>query len=111
MAIFALTTEEGGRTLAHGALVVDPRRAMDPKEAREVSEAYATDPKALHGKFLGWTRIMEESDYVLSDEGQKVQERLWVSCSFSSHRDPILMGCDRTRQWRSLARLTVAWKG
>ena len=97
MAILALTTEEGGRTLAHGALVVDPRKAMSAKEAQEVSEAYAQDPKALHGKFLGWTRIMEESDYVLSDEGQRVQERLWVSCLFSYSRDPILMARGRTK--------------
>lgn len=75
----ALSTEQGGRTLAHAALVVDPRKAMNKKDARNVTDADARNPKALHGKFLGWTRIMEESDFVLSDEGKKEEERLWVS--------------------------------
>lgn len=77
-AALAKSTEEGGRALAHAALVVDPRKAMSTKDAAKLDEAEASNPKALHGKFISWTRIAEESDFVLSEEGKAMQDRVWV---------------------------------
>jgi len=50
------TSEEGGRTLVHGAVA---------------------DEKC-HGKYLAECRIKQESSWARSDEGHQVQERLWL---------------------------------
>lgn len=39
----------------------------------------------LHGHYIHCCRVEEESDYSLSEEGEKVQERLWVSMIISDH--------------------------
>lgn len=74
---FARTAEEGGRAIAHAALIVDPRMAMTTKEASRYQGA--TNSNALHGKYIANTRLMEESDFVLSEQGKKAEERVWVS--------------------------------
>ena len=76
-ALFARKPEEGGRAIAHGALVVDPRKAMHKKEAAQF-DGY-NDAKALHGKYIANTRITEESDFVISEDGRRMAERVWVS--------------------------------
>lgn len=112
MAAFAKKTEEGGRSLAHAALVVDPRKAMSSKDAAKLDEAEASNPKALHGKFISWTRIAEESDFVLSEEGKIMQDRVWVNSLLRLAFETIqLMHClvlQRMRRSRFLAQLTVA---
>lgn len=50
------TSEEGGRTLVHGAVA---------------------DEKC-HGKYLAECRVKQESSWARSDEGHQVQERLWL---------------------------------
>jgi len=57
-ASIARTPEMGSRTLIHAALNGLPK-------------------EEIHGKFLSSCRIVEESDYVLSLEGRRVQDRLW----------------------------------
>jgi retinol dehydrogenase 12 len=42
---------------------------------------FAGTKKEVHGKFLSSCRIEEESDFVISLEGKRVQDRLWVSDS------------------------------
>lgn len=78
----AKTSEEGGRAIAHAALVVDPRKAMNKRDAGKLSKTDIANPKALHGKFISWTRVAEESDFVLSEDGRKLQDKLWVSRFF-----------------------------
>ena len=51
---------------------------MSQRQARVINDADAQNPKALHGQFVAWTKILEVSDFVLSKEGQVEQERLWV---------------------------------
>ncbi|KZS97484.1 NAD(P)-binding protein [Sistotremastrum niveocremeum HHB9708] len=51
------STEVGSRTLVHAAL--------------------AGDQLTMQGKYLNKCQVEEESDYVISPEGQKVQDRLW----------------------------------
>ena len=36
------------------------------------------DEEKMRGAYIGGSRIVEPSDFVLSDEGQQVQERIWV---------------------------------
>jgi hypothetical protein len=55
----ARTPEMGSRALVHAAL--------------------AGTKKEVHGKFLSSCRIEEENDFVISLEGKRVQDRLWVS--------------------------------
>lgn len=74
---FARTAEEGGRAIAHAALIVDSRLAMEKEEAKRYTGP--TDSKALHGKYIANTRLVEDSDFVMSEQGKKAQERLWVS--------------------------------
>lgn len=54
---FARTTEYGSRTLVHGAL--------------------AGTQETMQGKYLNLCRVEEESDFVISEEGKEVQERIW----------------------------------
>jgi len=53
----ARSPEEGSRTLIHAAL-------------------FGTK-KEIHGKFLSTCKVVEESDFVISLEGRRVQDRLW----------------------------------
>jgi retinol dehydrogenase 12 len=57
--LVARTTEVGSRTLVHASL-------WGTKEV-------------VHGKYLNKCQVEEESDYAISSEGKKVQDRLWVS--------------------------------
>lgn len=36
-------------------------------------------PDEMNGAYISSSRIVEPSDYVISDEGAKVQKQLWVS--------------------------------
>ncbi|KZS97483.1 NAD(P)-binding protein [Sistotremastrum niveocremeum HHB9708] len=56
-AILARSTEVGSRTIVHAAL--------------------AGDQQTMQGKYLNMCQVEEESDYVYSEEGKEVQERLW----------------------------------
>ncbi|KZS97482.1 NAD(P)-binding protein [Sistotremastrum niveocremeum HHB9708] len=53
----ARTTEVGSRTLVHAAL--------------------AGDQETMQGKYLNKCNVEEVSDYVISEEGRVVQDRLW----------------------------------
>ena len=60
-ALFARTTEVGSRTLVHPA--------VEPGE------------RVRHGRYVSCCEVVEESDYVLSEEGKEISKRLWVSAS------------------------------
>jgi len=60
--LLAISTEEGSRRLVWGAL--------GGKE----------DEERLRGAFLRLSdRVGEPSDFVISDQGQEMQERIWVN--------------------------------
>lgn len=58
-AILSRPTEMGSRCLVHGTIIAK------------------TDE--VHGKYLNNCRVEEESDFVISDDGAQIQERVWVS--------------------------------
>lgn len=67
--LLAWTAEQGSRQLVWGAL------------------AHQDHPDTLRGEFSEVSRVQEVSDFVLSDEGAKVEDRVWVrlgqvGCSF-----------------------------
>jgi len=57
-AFFARTTEMGSRTLVHPT--------VEPGE------------RVRHGRYVSCCEVVEESDYVLSEEGKEVSKRLWT---------------------------------
>ena len=57
--LLARTTEMGSRTLVHAAL--------------------AGTQSEVQGRYLDTCRVGEESDYVIGEEGSKVEDRVWVS--------------------------------
>lgn len=57
-ALFGRTTEMGSR--AH------------------VAAALGGSDAEVHGKFMNKCQVEEESDYIIGEEGAKVQQRLWV---------------------------------
>lgn len=59
----ALTAEEGSRQLVYGALAEDVVGDM-------------------RGAYVSAVSVVEPSDFVISEEGGKVQDRLWVSLIF-----------------------------
>jgi hypothetical protein len=61
-ALLSRSTEMGARCLTHGMFI-------------------ATD-EDVHGKYLNNCRAEEESDFVISEDGARVQERVWVSGFF-----------------------------
>ena len=69
--------EEGGRAIACGALVTDPRKIMHNKDAKQYKGSF--DGRALHGKYIANTRLTEESDFVISEDGKRMAQRIWVS--------------------------------
>jgi len=54
--LLAFTSEEGSRQLVYGALSED---------------------KDIKGGYVSGARVMEPSDFVISEEGKKVQDRIW----------------------------------
>ena len=62
--VFAFTTEEGSRQLVYAAL------------------GGKDDPDKMRGAYVSMGAVQEVSDYVLGEEGGKVQERIWVSSQF-----------------------------
>ena len=74
--IFAFTTEEGSRQLVYAAL------------------GGKDDPDKMKGAFVSMGAVQEVSDYVLSEEGGRVQERIWVSSQFAI-RDGLLIQCSQ----------------
>lgn len=60
--IFAFSTEVGSRHLVWAAL------------------ALPEDPESLRGAFIHGCRVTEPSDFVISAQGVKVQDRLWCAC-------------------------------
>jgi hypothetical protein len=58
----ARTTECGSRTLVHAAI--------------------GGTQKEMQGRYLNCCRVVEESDYAISEEGQKLENRLWVRCHY-----------------------------
>lgn len=63
--LFAKTTEEGGRSIAYAAV------------AGLSSEA--GDEKPFHGKFVSTCEVTPVSAFTESEEGRKVEDRIWVS--------------------------------
>ena len=59
--VLARTTEEGSRQLIWAAI------------------AETDKPTDLRGAYVSLASIQEPSDYVISEEGQKAQNILWVS--------------------------------
>jgi hypothetical protein len=57
-ALLARSAEKGSRTIVHAAL--------------------AGSRADMQGKYLNKCQVEEESDYVLSDEGAKTEDQLWV---------------------------------
>ncbi|KZT39201.1 NAD(P)-binding protein [Sistotremastrum suecicum HHB10207 ss-3] len=67
-ALIARTTEAGSRNLVYAAL--------------------SGTQAEMQGKYLNKCQVYEESDYILSAEGQKVQDRLWdETVSILSEKD------------------------
>lgn len=58
---FAFTGEEGSRQLVYAAI------------------GQRGDETKLRGSYISLSQIRESSDFVLSDEGANVQDRIWVS--------------------------------
>ena len=58
--LLAIPTEKSSRRLVWGAL------------------GRQEDEEKMRGAYIGGSRIVEPSDFVLSDEGQQVQEKIWV---------------------------------
>lgn len=63
--LLAISSEKASRRLVWGAL--------GGKE----------DEESLRGAFLRLSRASEPSDFVISDQGQEVQEKIWVKCSLN----------------------------
>jgi NAD(P)-dependent dehydrogenase (short-subunit alcohol dehydrogenase family) len=63
--VLAISSEEGSRQLVYAAI-----------GGRE-------DEVKMRGAFISKNEIREVSDFVLSEEGVKVQDRIWVSCLMS----------------------------
>ncbi len=61
--LLARPSEEGGRAITYAAIA---GVLEDPKE------------KLFHGQFVSTCEITEVSEFCLSDEGQNVQEAVWV---------------------------------
>lgn len=59
----AFTTEEGSRQLVYGAV-----GSLDSEEK-------------LRGKYIQMSEVVEESDFVISEDGKIVQDKVWVSSS------------------------------
>ena len=57
----ARTSEEGSRQVVWAAV------------------GEADTPDTLRGAYISLARVSEPSDYVLSEEGKKAQDKLWVS--------------------------------
>lgn len=64
--LLARTVEVGSRTLVHAAL--------------------AGDQSEMQGRYLNRCRVEEESDFALSEEGGKVEEKIWVGHVSESSR-------------------------
>ena len=58
----ALPTEQGSRQLVYAAV--------------------AGKEENMRGGYVSFSEVVEVSDYVLSEEGDKVQERIWVRLHF-----------------------------
>ncbi|KAK0431574.1 hypothetical protein EV421DRAFT_2024491 [Armillaria borealis] len=56
---FAFTTEEGSRQLVYGAV-----GSLD-------------DDEKLRGKYIHLSKVVEESDFVISEDGKIVQDKVW----------------------------------
>jgi len=54
--MLAFTTEEGSRQLVYGALAED---------------------KDINGGYVSGSRVLEPSDFVISEKGKKLQDRVW----------------------------------
>lgn len=71
----AFTTEQGSRQLVWAA--IGGSKEISPSEPEGV---YTSDQ--LHGQYIAASKVQEVADYVLSDEGIAIQNRIWV-CIFS----------------------------
>ena len=69
---YALTTEEGSRHIVYAAL-----KGLGDKQEEE----------KLNGVYLNVSRVEEAGDFVLSDVGGRVQDKLWASIIY------IVPGC------------------
>jgi retinol dehydrogenase-12 len=58
--LLALPTEKSSRRLVWGAL------------------GEQEDEEKMRGAYIGGSRVVEPSDFVLGGEGQQVQEKIWV---------------------------------
>lgn len=66
--ILAFTPEEGSRRLVHAAVGMTER------------------PDALRGAYLNECRVEEPSNFVISPEGRKAQDLIWVRSRLLAHR-------------------------
>jgi len=62
--LLAFTTEEGGRQVVYAAI-----GGQDDDETR------------MRGAYISLSQVREPSEFVLSEEGARVQERIWVSAN------------------------------
>ena len=65
--LFAKTTEEGGRSIAYAAIA-----GSSSGEGQE---------KPFHGKFISTCEVTPVSTFTTSEEGKKLEDRIWVSYS------------------------------
>ncbi|KAJ7765100.1 hypothetical protein DFH07DRAFT_738005 [Mycena maculata] len=66
--IMAFTTEEGGHRLVHGAVGI-----------LEDADTLLTKMAWTRGGYLNQCRVEEPSNFVVSAEGHRVQDQIWVS--------------------------------
>ena len=82
--LLAYTSEEGSRQLIWAAI------------------GGAGREKELQGAFITQSDITEPSDYVLGEEGKRVQNQLWVGDLYSLHSFPDLWLSSSPFRWKPL---------
>ncbi len=81
--LLAMSAEQGSRQLIWGAL--------GGKE----------DEEKLRGGYISRSNVIEPSDFVLSEQGQNMQEKIWVCMCFTTAAFAYLACLYRKKHWTS----------
>lgn len=73
LGLLGRTSEQGARQLVWAALATE-------KEAKAV--AHKNGEVKIQGAYVSSTSVEEPSDFVLSEKGKDVQQRIWVGSTF-----------------------------
>jgi retinol dehydrogenase 12 len=85
--LLAMTTEEGGRQLVWAAVG---------------GSGSTREEEKLKGGYVSFGEVVEPSDYSMSEEGLKVEEKYWVSTMNDESISQLLMlvFLERINNWR-----------